>query len=67
MSVENKIDKKIQIVEQNAEVEEKGVKLKLTIVDALNYGEALDGKDSIEPIINYIDEQFEKYLDFENG
>jgi septin family protein len=31
-------------------------------VNALNYGEALDCKDSIQPIIDYIDEQFEKYL-----
>jgi len=63
----DKLYKKIEIVEQNTEVEEKGVKLKLTIVDALNYGEAIDSKDSIDPIVKYIDDQFEKYLDYENG
>ena len=65
--IDEKLDKKVRIVEQNAEVEEKGVKLKLTILNALNYGEALDSKDAIEPIIKCIDEQFEKYLDYENG
>lgn len=43
------------------------MKLKLTIVDALNYGESIDSNNSIEPISTYIDEQFEKYLDYENG
>ena len=66
-SLEESLNKRIQIVEQNADVEERGVKLKLTIVDALNYGEALDNKDSIEPIINYIDAQYQKYLEYENG
>lgn len=66
-SLEESLNKKIQIVEQNADVEERGVKLKLTIVDALNYGEALDNKDSIEPIISYIDQQYLKYLEYENG
>lgn len=38
----------------------------MTIVDALNYG-ALNAEDSIDPIVKYIDEQFERYLDYENG
>ena len=66
-AVEESCNKKIQIVEQNADVEERGVKLKLTIVDALNYGEALNNQDSIKPITDYIDAQYTKYLEYESG
>lgn len=64
---EKDLNKKVQMLEQNAEVEEKGVKLKLTVVDALNFGESINSDDSIQPIINYIDEQFDKFFQYENG
>lgn len=39
----------------------------ITVVDALNYGESVNSEDSIEPIIKYIDEQFDKFFQYENG
>jgi len=67
VDAEASTNKPIELVEQHAEVEERNVKLKLTIVDANNFGESIDAKDSIDPVIRYIDEQFEKYLEYEHG
>lgn len=49
------------------EIEERGVKLRLTVVDTPGFGDAIDNTDSFQQIIRYIDEQFERYLRDESG
>ena len=49
------------------EIEERGVKLRLTVVDTPGFGDSLSGTDQTTPIVNYIDKQFQQYLDDESG
>ncbi|XP_077996112.1 septin-2B-like [Glandiceps talaboti] len=62
-----KIDKTVSIDASTVEIEERGVKLRLTVVDTPGYGDAINNVDCFSPIIKYIDEQFERYLQDESG
>ncbi len=44
------------------ELEESSVKLKLTICDTVGYGDQINKEDSFKSIVDYIDSQFESYL-----
>ncbi|CAB3384983.1 septin-1 isoform X2 [Cloeon dipterum] len=64
------VEKAKQTVKLDAstvEIEERGVKLRLTVVDTPGYGDAIDNHDSFRAIIQYIDDQFERYLRDESG
>lgn len=63
-------EKTNQVVKLDAstvEIEERGVKLRLTVVDTPGYGDAIDNTDSFRAIIQYIDDQFERFLRDESG
>ena len=49
------------------EIEERGVKLRLTVVDTPGFGDAIDNTDSFQQIIRYIDDQFERCVSSEFG
>ncbi|CAG9762352.1 unnamed protein product [Ceutorhynchus assimilis] len=44
------------------ELQESNVRLKLTIVDTVGYGDQINKDDSFKAIVKYIDDQFENYL-----
>lgn len=44
------------------ELQESNVRLKLTIVDTVGYGDQINKEDSFKAIVDYIDQQFEAYL-----
>ncbi|XP_066252830.1 septin-2 isoform X1 [Euwallacea similis] len=44
------------------ELQESNVRLKLTIVDTVGYGDQINKEDSFKAIVKYIDDQFENYL-----
>jgi len=44
------------------ELQESNVRLKLTIVDSVGFGDQINKADSYKPIVEYIDQQFENYL-----
>ncbi|XP_054721526.1 septin-2-like [Uloborus diversus] len=44
------------------DLQEKNVNLKLTIVDTIGYGDQIDKQDSFKAIVDYIDTQFEMFL-----
>lgn len=44
------------------ELEESNVKLKLTLCDTVGYGDQVNKEDSFKPIVDYIDAQYEAYL-----
>lgn len=44
------------------ELQESNVRLKLTIVDTVGYGDQINKQDSFKAVVNYIDAQFEAYL-----
>ena len=55
-----RIRRTVQLDANTVEIEERGVKLRLTVVDTPGFGDAIDNSDSFEHIINYIDEQFDR-------
>uniref|UniRef100_A0A1B0A9Y6 Septin-type G domain-containing protein n=2 Tax=Glossina TaxID=44049 RepID=A0A1B0A9Y6_GLOPL len=64
------IEKQKQTVKLEAstvEIEERGVKLRLTVVDTPGFGDAIDNSDSFSAILEYIDEQYERFLRDESG
>ncbi|KAJ9592522.1 hypothetical protein L9F63_015795 [Diploptera punctata] len=68
--VPDAVEKTHQTVKLDAstvEIEERGVKLRLTVVDTPGYGDAIDNTDSFRAIIQYIDDQFERFLRDESG
>uniref|UniRef100_A0A2I3TQC5 Septin n=1 Tax=Pan troglodytes TaxID=9598 RepID=A0A2I3TQC5_PANTR len=47
---------------QTYELQESNVQLKLTVVETVGYGDQIDKEASYQPIVDYIDAQFEAYL-----
>ncbi|XP_051820364.1 septin-12 isoform X2 [Antechinus flavipes] len=43
-------------------IEEKGVKLKLTVTDTPGFGDQINNDKCWDPILNYINDQYERYL-----
>lgn len=63
----DRIHQTVHIETNTVEIEEKGVRLRLTVVDSPGFGDAVDNTDCWQPIIEYIDRQFEAYLRDESG
>lgn len=66
-SAYDSIKQTVEINKVTFEFEEKGVKLRLTIVDTPGYGDAVDNRNCWEEIIKYINERYSKYLEDESG
>ncbi|XP_074913768.1 septin-10 isoform X3 [Buteo buteo] len=52
----------VQLRTQTYELQESNVLLKLTIVNTVGFGDQINKEDSYQPIVDYIDAQFEAYL-----
>ncbi|RKP00718.1 hypothetical protein CXG81DRAFT_12904, partial [Caulochytrium protostelioides] len=59
--------KGVTVRPQTFEVEEKGVTLHLTVIDTPGFGDQLDRKDNHEPILQYIEQQYDRYFQAERG
>ncbi|XP_060757119.1 neuronal-specific septin-3 isoform X3 [Neoarius graeffei] len=59
---EEKISKTVHLQSISHIIEEKGVKMKLTVIDTPGFGDQINNENCWEPIITYINEQYEKYL-----
>jgi len=57
----------VKISAKTVEIEERGVKLRLTVVDTPGFADAINNTDSFGSIIKYIDEQYEKFFHGERG
>lgn len=66
-SAQEKISQTVKIDASTVEIEERGVKLRLTVVDTPGFGDSLNSVDCFKPIIQYVDDQFERYLNDESG
>lgn len=66
-TAQEKLKNSIQIESSSVEIDERGVKVRLTIVDTRGYGDNLNCSDNYKIISNYIDQQFERYLTDESG
>ncbi|XP_072354219.1 septin 5a isoform X1 [Scyliorhinus torazame] len=67
LNAEERINQTVEIIKHTVDIEEKGVKLKLTIVDTPGFGDAVNNIQSWKPIADYIDQQFEQYFRDESG
>lgn len=57
----------VEIEPYTVEIDEQGVKVRLTVVDTPGYGDSLAGNDQFGAISDFIDERFEKYFVDECG
>ncbi|CAF3232955.1 unnamed protein product [Rotaria socialis] len=57
----------IKIEPSTIDIEECGVKVRLTIINTPGYGDSINCTDNYKSILNYIDNQFELYFDAESG
>lgn len=62
-----RISKTTTVEKKTMEIEEKGVKLRLTIVDTPGFGDSVNCEDSWRVCTEYIDEQFRQYFTDESG
>uniref|UniRef100_H3C7S2 Septin n=1 Tax=Tetraodon nigroviridis TaxID=99883 RepID=H3C7S2_TETNG len=67
LNAEERINQTVEITKHTVDIEEKGVKLKLTIVDTPGFGDAVNNHECWKPIIDYIDQQFDQYFRDESG
>lgn len=65
--VDERLKKTVDIQKTTMEIEEKGVKLRLTVVDTPGFGDNLDGNGSWKACVKYVDDQFAAYFDGESG
>ncbi|KAL7378626.1 hypothetical protein ABVT39_016514 [Epinephelus coioides] len=59
---EEKISKTVKLQSISHVIEEKGVKMKLTVIDTPGFGDQINNENCWEPIEKHINEQYEKYL-----
>ncbi|NXP23409.1 SEP10 protein, partial [Scytalopus superciliaris] len=52
----------VQLRTQTYELQESNVLLKLTVVNTVGFGDQMNKEDSYQPIVDYVDAQFEAYL-----
>ena len=55
----------LHVETHNTQLEENGVKLSLTVIDTPGFGDAVDNSECWKPIVEYIDNQFDNYLEAE--
>jgi septin 7 len=60
------IPKTVSIQSISADIEESGVRLRLTVVDTPGFGDFVNNDDSWRPIVENIEQRFDAYLDAEN-
>lgn len=66
-NVEDRIEKTTKVEKKTLDVEEKGVKLRLSIVDTPGFGDAINAEESWKVCTAYIDEQYRQYFADESG
>ncbi|KAK0075588.1 hypothetical protein PV325_006678 [Microctonus aethiopoides] len=63
----DRIEKTTSIEKKTMDIEERGVRLRLTIVDTPGFGDAVNCEDTWKASSAYIDEQFRQYFTDESG
>eukprot|EP00124_Ichthyophonus_hoferi_P005490 Ihof_evm1s810 gene=Ihof_evmTU1s810 len=61
----DRVAKTMTIEQTVVNMEENGVKLRLTLVDTPGFGDTLDNTDMISSIVEYIERQYDNYLEME--
>ncbi|KAJ1902254.1 Cell division control protein 3 [Kickxella alabastrina] len=58
--------KGVDITSMSADIQENGVKLRLTVVDTPGFGDSINNEDAWQPILENIESRFDAYLAQEN-
>ena len=61
------MEKTMTVETHRVELEENGVMLSLTVADTPGYGDAVDSTNCFDPIIEHVEEQFNKFLESETS
>uniref|UniRef100_A0A8C2HJU7 Septin 9a n=1 Tax=Cyprinus carpio TaxID=7962 RepID=A0A8C2HJU7_CYPCA len=61
-TAEEKIPKTIEIKSISHDIEEKGVQMKLTVIDTPGFGDQINNENCWQPIMKFINDQYEQYL-----
>uniref|UniRef100_A0A8C1F280 Septin 9b n=1 Tax=Cyprinus carpio carpio TaxID=630221 RepID=A0A8C1F280_CYPCA len=61
-SEEERIPKTIEIKSISHDIEEKGVRMKLTVIDTPGFGDQINNENCWQPIMKFINVQYEQYL-----
>ncbi|XP_072517487.1 septin-5-like isoform X3 [Salminus brasiliensis] len=56
-----KIHQTVAITKKAVDIVEKGVKLRLNLVDTPGFGDSMDNTNSWKSVLNYVEQQFEQY------
>eukprot|EP00057_Strongylocentrotus_purpuratus_P026019 XP_011680493.1 PREDICTED: LOW QUALITY PROTEIN: septin-1 [Strongylocentrotus purpuratus] len=67
LNAEERIDKTAEIQRSSIDIEEQGVRLRLTVVDTPGFGDSVNSENSWGPIISHIESKFEQYYRDESG
>uniref|UniRef100_A0A3Q3EWA8 Septin 9b n=1 Tax=Labrus bergylta TaxID=56723 RepID=A0A3Q3EWA8_9LABR len=59
---EERIPKTIEIKSISHDIEEKGVRMKLTVIDTPGFGDQINNENCWQPIMKFINDQYETYL-----
>ncbi|KAK2193820.1 hypothetical protein NP493_5g11003 [Ridgeia piscesae] len=62
----HRIKKTVQVDTTQVLLKEGGVQLKLTVVDTPGFGDAVDNSNCWQPVINYVENKYEQYLNAES-
>ncbi|XP_036408790.1 septin-9-like [Megalops cyprinoides] len=61
-STEERIPKTVEIKSISHDIEEKGVRMKLSVIDTPGFGDQINNEHCWQPIMKFINEQYEQYL-----
>uniref|UniRef100_A0A667X601 Septin 9a n=1 Tax=Myripristis murdjan TaxID=586833 RepID=A0A667X601_9TELE len=61
-AAQEKIPKTIEIKSISHDIEEKGVRMKLTVIDTPGFGDQINNENCWQPIMKFINDQYEAYL-----
>ncbi|XP_041672920.1 neuronal-specific septin-3-like isoform X2 [Cheilinus undulatus] len=59
---QEKIPKTVEIKSISHDIEEKGVRMKLTVIDTPGFGDQINNENCWQPIMKFINDQYEAYL-----
>nr|XP_057947559.1 septin 9b isoform X5 [Doryrhamphus excisus]XP_057947560.1 septin 9b isoform X5 [Doryrhamphus excisus] len=59
---EDRIPKTVEIKSISHDIEEKGVRMKLTVIDTPGFGDQINNENCWQPIMKFINAQYETYL-----
>uniref|UniRef100_A0A8D8Q6B4 Septin n=1 Tax=Cacopsylla melanoneura TaxID=428564 RepID=A0A8D8Q6B4_9HEMI len=66
-NVNDRQGKTTSIEKKSMDIEERGVKLRLTVVDTPGFGDSINSEESWRACCSYIDDQFRQYFNDESG